>query len=77
MSGRAAPTACPKSHSPAVKLPGTVKSGGLAEVLYDRMALYEELEHLVSQLFVLFAEARTSPTWGTAVVPALRAWAVA
>lgn len=56
------------------KLPGTVKNGGMAEVLYDRIYLYEEVHFVFTGLLRHFAEQRTSPDWKDQVVPAMKAW---
>ncbi len=56
------------------KLPGTVKNGDMAEVLYDRIYLYEELHFVVAALLQRFAESRTNPDWYSVVAPAMLAW---
>lgn len=58
----------------AAKLPGLLKGGDDAEVLYERMFLYEELHWMIGSLFRQFAEERTSPAWREDVLPRLRAW---
>lgn len=65
----------PRISIAAAKLPTQVKTGDVAEVLYDRMYVYEELHWLVASLFRQFAAARTSPAWKQDVLPALRSWA--
>ena len=55
------------------KLPGLVK-GGIEEVLYDRMYLYEELAWLLSALLKRFARERTAPEWSNSTLPAMRRW---
>jgi hypothetical protein len=60
----------------AARVPGLLKGGDEAELLYERMFLYEELHWLVAQLFRRFAEERVSEGWRTRTVPALRAWLV-
>lgn len=56
------------------RLPGVVKGGDVAEVVYERMFLYEELHWILGALFRRFAEARAAPAWEAETVPALRAW---
>ena len=57
----------------AVKLPQMI-TGLEDEILYDRMALYEELQQMLAALFQAYALDRTSPTWTTDVLPAIRQW---
>ncbi|HNC96640.1 MAG TPA: hypothetical protein PKY30_07850 [Myxococcota bacterium] len=57
------------------KLPGLVKTGDTAEILYERMFLYEELGLMLRGLFRRFAELRTSDQWDRGVMPQLTAWA--
>ena len=59
------------------KLPGTVKNGGLAEVLYDRMYLYEELHFVNAALLKRFATERTSEDWHEVTAPRMRSWVAA
>lgn len=47
----------PRMEIQQAKLPGMLKGGDDAEMLYERMFLYEELQWLVSRLFLTFAEA--------------------
>ncbi len=56
-----------------VKLPQMI-SGGAEEVLYDRMALYEELHAMLAGIFARFADERTAPAWREESLPAMRAW---
>ena len=56
------------------KLPGLVKGGDPAEILYERMFLYEELHWVLTALFRQFSELRTSSAWWNTAVPAMRAW---
>lgn len=56
------------------KLPGQVKTGDVAEILYDRMFLYEEMHFVLAALFRRFAEERTSASWHTGTLPGLRRW---
>lgn len=56
------------------KLPTQVKSGEVAEVLADRMFLYEELHWVVACLLRQFAVERTSEVWRTETVPAMERW---
>ena len=55
------------------KLPQMIK-GAAEEVLYDRMALYEELYTLVAALLRVFARARTSDDWAERILPDIRDW---
>lgn len=55
------------------KLPQVTAENMEAEV-YDRMFLYEELDHILSALYRSFAALRTSPDWDGVVVPALKDW---
>lgn len=57
------------------KLPSQVKSGDVAEMLYDRMFLYEELHWIVACLLRAFATVRTSGAWRDEVVPRMARWA--
>ena len=61
----------------AAKVPGLVRTGDEAEILYERMFLYEELHWVIAQLFRRFAEERAGDTWRGSVVPAMREWLVA
>ena len=45
------------------KLPALVKGGDVAEVIYERMFLYEELNFLLETLFSRFFELRSSDDW--------------
>lgn len=65
----------PSVEVAAAKIPGLVKGGDEAEILYERMFLYEELHWMIGALFRRFAEERTGPVWKDEVLPALRAWA--
>jgi hypothetical protein len=56
------------------KLPTQVKTGEVAEILYDRMFVYEELHWLVACLLRLFAADRVSAEWRERIVPAIREW---
>lgn len=56
------------------KLPGVVKGGEEAELVYERMFLYEELHWMVNALFRRFAGERATPAWTDTVLPAIRAW---
>jgi hypothetical protein len=55
------------------KLPQVTAENMEAEV-YDRMFLYEELDHILKALYGSFAALRTSKDWDQVVVPALRDW---
>jgi hypothetical protein len=59
------------------KLPTQVKTGEVAEILYDRMFVYEELHWLVSCLLRQFGAARVDATWRPEVVPQIREWLAA
>jgi hypothetical protein len=56
------------------KLPALVKTGDPAEIIYERMFLYEELNWMVGAMFRRFAEERTSPGW-SGFADRMRAWA--
>lgn len=56
------------------KLPVQVKSGEVAEILNDRMFLYEELHWIVACLLRQFAQVRVSSEWRTDIVPAMEKW---
>lgn len=56
------------------KLPAQVKSGDVAEVLYDRMFVYEELHWIVACLLRAFAQVRCSEAWASTVVPRMVRW---
>ena len=56
------------------KLPALVKTGDPAEIIYERMFLYEELNWMVGAMFRRFAEERTSPEW-SGFADRMRAWA--
>lgn len=61
----------------AAKLPGLLKGGDPAEILYERAYLYEELHYVLGRLFTAFAEERTGPAWQDTTLPAIRAWIAA
>lgn len=54
------------------KLPAAVRGGDFAEMLYERMFLYEELQFIVAHLFQRFAQARVSTAWGEHIAPDMR-----
>lgn len=56
------------------KLPGLVKTGDPAEILYERMFLYEELHWMVGTMFRKFAEERASERWSP-LADRMREWA--
>ncbi len=56
-----------------VKLPQLIK-GAAEEVMYDRMALYEELHFMIAGLFRRFAAERATELWAEQTLPAVRAW---
>lgn len=51
----------------AAKLPSLVKGGDDAEVLYERMFLYEELHFLLGRIFQAFAIERQEPDYATLI----------
>lgn len=57
------------------KIPSLVKSGEAAEILYERMFLYEELTFMIGGLFRAFAEARCGDDWERVLLPRMRALA--
>lgn len=65
----------PRVEIAAVKLPAMVKGGDVAESLYERMFLYEELHFVLAGLFRAFAEERCVLDWRDRAVPDLRRWA--
>ena len=56
------------------KLPALIKTGDPAEIVYERMFLYEELHWIVGTMFRRFAEERTSGDW-SAFADQMRVWA--
>jgi len=56
-----------------VKLPQMIK-GAAEEVMYDRMALYEELHFMLTGMLKRFSVERTSDAWAESTLPAMRAW---
>lgn len=64
----------PRLSIAGARLPAQVKTGDPAEILYDRMFLYEELHFFVAALFRRFAEERTAPRWQAETLPGLRRW---
>lgn len=56
------------------KLPALVKTGDPAEIIYERMFLYEELHWMVGAMFRRFAEERTGDGWSR-MADRMRAWA--
>jgi hypothetical protein len=63
----------PSMHLQGLKLPQVVDQGG-AEVLFERMHLYEEAVLMVEGLFRAFCAVRTSSAWTDEVLPALHDW---
>ena len=63
----------PAMHLQGLKLPQVVDEGG-AEVLFERMHLYEEAVFVVAGLFQAFTRARTSDAWAEDILPALHDW---
>jgi hypothetical protein len=64
----------PRIEIAAAKLPALVKSGDEAEILYERMFLYEELHFMLGGLFRAFSDARCADDWQGRVLPDLRRW---
>jgi hypothetical protein len=58
----------------AAKLPGLLKGGDPAEILYERAYHYEDLHYVLGCLFRAFAAERTCPAWQETTLPAMRAW---
>ena len=56
-----------------VKLPPHAKDGD-AELLYERVFLYEDLWYAIGALYRRFAEERASDDWVAVTLPAIRAW---
>ncbi len=65
----------PRLEVSAAKLPGLLKGGDEAELLYERAFLYEELHFILAGLFRTFAGVRCSPAWQSHVLPDLCRWA--
>jgi hypothetical protein len=63
----------PAMHVTALKLPSVVKDGG-AEVVYERIHLYDELCFVIGGLVRMFAATRTAPEWDDEVLPGLHDW---
>jgi hypothetical protein len=59
------------------KLPGLMKNADEAELVYERMFLYEELHFVLAGLFRAFAAVRCAPDWRERTLPDLRRWAAA
>lgn len=59
----------------AAKIPGLVKTGDPAEILYERMFLYEELHWVIQALFRAYSAERTSDAWEERILPNMRRWA--
>lgn len=57
----------------SVKFP-THSTDGMAALLLERMALYQELYKSIKLLFQNFAEKRSSAEWGREILPKLRNW---
>ncbi len=57
-----------------LKLPPHATDGE-AELLYERMFLYEDAWEVIGALYRMFARERTSDYWYQSLVPAIRAWA--
>jgi hypothetical protein len=64
----------PRIEIAGAKLPALVKSGDEAEILYERMFLYEELHFVLGGLFRAFAAARCADDWRERALPDLRRW---
>ncbi|MFZ5481078.1 MAG: hypothetical protein ACOZNI_30230 [Myxococcota bacterium] len=65
----------PRVEIAQAKLPALVKGGDVAEQLYERMFLYEELHFVIAGLFRAFAEERVGAAWRDEALPDLRRWA--
>jgi hypothetical protein len=63
----------PAMHVTSLKLPQVVKEGG-AEVVYERIHLYDELCFVLGGLMQAFSALRTSDAWEEEVLPSLHAW---
>jgi hypothetical protein len=67
----------PRIEIAGAKLPALVKSGDEAEILYERMFLYEELHFILAGLCRSFADDRCAPDWRARGLQDLRRWAAA
>jgi hypothetical protein len=63
----------PAMHMTALKLPQVVTEGD-AEVVFERIHLYDEVCFVLSTLYKRFAEVRSGPGWQSDVVPGLHDW---
>jgi hypothetical protein len=63
----------PAVHLQGLKIPQVVKDGE-AEMVFERLHLYEEAALVVGGLFSAYAEARNGSEWTQEVLPGLRAW---
>ncbi|MEQ1501194.1 MAG: hypothetical protein ABMB14_03140 [Myxococcota bacterium] len=63
----------PAMHFTGLKLPQAVKDGE-AEVVFERIHLYDEVCFVIAGLFRQFAVVRSTPTWQTDVLPSLHDW---
>jgi hypothetical protein len=63
----------PELHFARAKVPSLLAEGD-ANVVDDRLFVYDELHFLVGGLFREFARVRTGPEWRREIVPALRSW---
>jgi hypothetical protein len=60
-------------HLTALKLPQVVTEGD-AELVFERIHLYDEVCFVLSSLFRKFAQTRASAAWQADVVPGLHDW---
>jgi hypothetical protein len=67
----------PRIELSGAKLPGLMKNADEAELVYERMFLYEELHFVLTGLFRAFAEVRAAEDWRTRTLQDLRRWAAA
>ncbi|MFT4627516.1 MAG: hypothetical protein ACI8PZ_006201 [Myxococcota bacterium] len=60
-------------HLQGLKLPQVVKDGD-AELVFERLHLYDEATLVVGGLFRAYAAARNGGSWDSEVLPSLRSW---
>ncbi|MEZ4237501.1 MAG: hypothetical protein R3F59_15420 [Myxococcota bacterium] len=63
----------PAAHLTALKLPQVVTEGD-AELVFERMHLYDEVNFVVAHLFRAFAAARSGAAWQSEEMPGLHEW---
>lgn len=66
----------PAMHVTGLKLPAVVTDGD-AEVVFERVHLYDELVFVLSHLYRRFAEVRIADDWRSEVLPGLHDWILA